>query len=120
MEWTESDFIRQGEDWEEGFASGLLNSLCFFPVLTYGSTAPLAELAEDTLAESVAAGWEERPLGRQRLRGSDLDPEDNVLKEFVIAVALLERRSARNSEAPRQQDADANEGDGTRLQVRLA
>ena len=35
-----------GEPWEEGFALGLLNSLCFFPLLSYGATAPLASFPE--------------------------------------------------------------------------
>ena len=84
------DALKQGEDWEEGFANGLLNSLCFFPLLSYGSTAPLADLSPDC----AAAGWDERPAGRRRLRGSEDDAEDNVLKEFLIASALLERRVA--------------------------
>jgi len=37
----------KGEDWEEGFASGLLHSLCFFPLLSYGATAPLADIPPD-------------------------------------------------------------------------
>jgi hypothetical protein len=84
----------QGEDWEEGFANGLLNSLCFFPVLSYGSTAPLADIPEQSLDAVVAAGWDERPAGRRRLEGRETDAEDNVLKEFVIAVSLLDRRAA--------------------------
>jgi hypothetical protein len=86
----------QGEDWEEGFATGLLNSLCFFPLLSYGATAPLAALPDDpaALSEALAAGWDERPVGRQRLRGGMDDPEDNVLKEHLIAVSLLQRRDA--------------------------
>ena len=33
-----------GENWEDGHASGLLKSLCAFPLLSFGSTAPLATL----------------------------------------------------------------------------
>ena len=87
----------QGEDWEEGFASGLRRSLCFFPLLSYGSTAPLAALPPDP-ESALAAGWDERPAGRPRLRGEADDPEDNVLKEFLIAVALLEGRAAAEAE----------------------
>ena len=79
----------QGEDWEDGFASGLLNSLCFFPLLSYGATAPLAMSPQDNLHQAVSAGWDERPAGRARLCGSDSDAEDNMLKEFLIAVTLL-------------------------------
>jgi len=34
----------------------------------------------------------ERPAGRARLHGGAGDAEDNLLKEFMIAVSLLERR----------------------------
>jgi len=82
----------KGEDWEEGFASGLLHSLCFFPLLSYGATAPLAEIPDDSLSAALAAGWEERPAGRTRFRGTENDVEDNLFKEFMIAVSLLEKR----------------------------
>ena len=86
----------KGEDWEDGFASGLLNSLSFFPVLSYGSTAPLACLPPDKEEKDklLKKGWEDRPVGRFRLQGSSSDPEDNVLKEFLIADTLLQRREA--------------------------
>jgi hypothetical protein len=73
--------------------SGLLSSLCVFPLLSYGSTAPLADLPTDPSSReaAIARGWEEAPVGRQRLNGSDSDPEDNVLKEWLVAQALLER-----------------------------
>ena len=79
----------KGEDWETGFASGLLNSLCFLPLLSYGFTAPLASLPEEQLASALALGWEMAPVGRQRLEGVESDPEDNCLKELLIAQALL-------------------------------
>ncbi len=83
----------KGEDWEEGFASGLLKSLVFLPLLSYGFTAPLASLpnSEEGLAQIVAQGWEMAPLGRERLAGTESDPEDNCLKELLIANALLKR-----------------------------
>ena len=84
----------KGEDWEEGFANGLLHSLCMFPLLSYGSTAPLAELPAEVRAEKIALGWEERPMNRPRLSGLDSDLEDNVLKEFLISSALLSRSAA--------------------------
>mmetsp|Transcript_36391 Transcript_36391/g.95685 ORF Transcript_36391/g.95685 Transcript_36391/m.95685 type:complete len:493 (+) Transcript_36391:3-1481(+) len=89
----------KGEDWEEGFASGLLHSLCFFPLLSYGATAPLADIPADRKDKAIASGWEERPAGRARLRGETGDAEDNLLKEFTIAVSLLEKR----------QDAEQND-----------
>jgi hypothetical protein len=81
----------KGEDWEEGFVAGLLNSLCFLPILSYGFTAPLASLPEEELASVVAQGWEAAPVGRKRLAGVESDPEDNCLKELLIAHALLEQ-----------------------------
>ena len=86
----------KGEDWEEGFATGLLNSVCFLPLLSYGSTAPLATLRRD----GENKGWELTPVGRKRLEGAESDPEDNVLKELMIAGTLLEmRRFAADSES---------------------
>ncbi len=84
----------KGEDWETGFASGLLHSLCFIPLLSYGFTAPLAALHEEQLADAVVRGWEAAPLGRKRLAGVESDPEDNCLKELVIATALLKHGKA--------------------------
>ena len=83
----------KGEDWEAGFASGLLNSLCFVPLLSYGFTAPLAMLPDDSdlRAQAIMKGWEEFPLGRTRLTGTEADSEDNCLKELMIATALLEK-----------------------------
>ena len=95
--WDAFRLVR-GEDWEEGFATGLLNSLCFLPLLSYGSTAPLAAIQPERLADAVAQGWEERPVGRRRLRGEEDDPEDNVLKELLIAETLLDRRAAPDRE----------------------
>ena len=76
----------------------MLNSLCFLPLLSYGSTAPLAAIQPERLADAVAQGWEERPVGRRRLRGEEDDPEDNVLKELLIAETLLDRRAAPDRE----------------------
>jgi len=42
--------------------------------------------------QALLDGWEERPAGRARLRGGEGDAEDNLLKEYTIAVSLLERR----------------------------
>ena len=88
----------KGQDWEEGFATGLLNSLCMFPLLSYGSTAPLAALPESQREHDdlIQSGGEERPVGRSRLQGLESDSEDNVLKEFLIARILLQRRDAQD------------------------
>ena len=79
----------KGEDWAEGFAAGLLKSLCFLPLLSYGFTAPLAALPAS--AKEMDQGWEAMPVGRKRLAGDDNDPEDNCLKELLIAAFLLEQ-----------------------------
>ena len=81
----------KGEDWEDGFGVGLFNSLCFLPLLSYGSTAPLAALPNDA---ALAEGWEGMPVGRKRLQGAESDPEDNFLKEMLIAAVLLDLQRA--------------------------
>ena len=47
-------------------------------------------------------GWEERPFGRSRLAGTVDDPEDNLLKELLIAAALLDlkRQHLANEASP--------------------
>jgi hypothetical protein len=82
------------EDWEDNLVNGLLNSLCYIPILSYGATAPLAALQKENSTGLVAAGWDEAPLGLERLVGSDDDREDKVLQEMLIAGSLLERSSA--------------------------
>ncbi len=56
----------KGEDWEEGFSLGLLNSLVALPLVSQGLVEPLV-----------------------RLTGAVEDREDNVAKEIVIMQALL-------------------------------
>ena len=98
-----------GQDWEHGFSTALLNSLCIFPILSYGSTAPMAggggvAHGRITRRPSVAtvAWWPEEVAGRRRLKGEESDPKDNVLKEFLIAGALLRRRAAEDRELGEQ------------------
>jgi hypothetical protein len=68
-----------GKEWDQGLEAGLLHSLCFFPLLSYGSTAPLASLCDDcSLPERK--DWPMKPLGLQRLQGVEEDNEDSVLK----------------------------------------
>ncbi len=69
-------------------ADGLLHSVCFLPILSYGATAPLAALPVHEIS-----GWEETPLGLVRLSGAEQDREDALLKEMLIALVLLERAS---------------------------
>ena len=104
----------QGEDWEEGFSTGLLNSLCIFPLLSYGATAPLAAIPEETLQLTVAQGWDEAPVGRRRLNGQNADWEDNFLKELMIATTLLERRATADRD-----NVLRNEGERGLLQLAL-
>ena len=98
--WDAQRLVR-GQEWEDGFASGLLRSLCVLPLLSYGATAPLAHISGSRLAKAVSDGWEERPVGRQRLRGLSYDPEDNLLKEFLIALTLMERTRVAASDSAR-------------------
>ena len=56
----------KGEDWEEGFSRGLLNSLVALPLLSAGAIEPMV-----------------------KLQGSDDDPQDNLAKEFMIMQALM-------------------------------
>jgi hypothetical protein len=56
----------KGEDWEDGFSSGLLNSLVALPLLSAGVIDPMT-----------------------KLKGSDEDPEDNVAKELLIMQAIM-------------------------------
>jgi serine/threonine protein kinase len=83
----------EGADWDEDIASGLLRSICYVPILSYGATAPLAQFAAEDRTQLITMGWEEAPLGLDRLEGSEQDREDALLKEMLIAGALLERSS---------------------------
>jgi hypothetical protein len=66
-----------GDPWDNAMAVGLLHSLCFIPLLSYGSTAPLALLSG---SQPDWNEWPETPFGRQRLQGAEEDHEDGVLK----------------------------------------
>ena len=57
----------KGEDWEEGFSLGLLNSLVALPLVSSGVIGPMVKF----------------------LRGEEDDRPDNVLKELIIMQALL-------------------------------
>ena len=69
----------KSEEWDEGIIAGLFSSLCFFPILSYGSTAPLAAIPRDhtTVPECT---WVPEPLGLRRIKGVESDREDCVLK----------------------------------------
>jgi hypothetical protein len=81
----------QGADWDEDIAKGLLHSTIYCPILSFGTTAPMAPFPEAARAQLIAVGWEEAPLGLARLCGAEQDREDALLKEMIIASALLER-----------------------------
>ena len=71
--------------------------------------APRAALPTDPSARAaaIARGWDEAPVGRQRLNGCDSDPEDNVLTEWLVAQALLGRaRAAAAGGAPPRADGE--------------
>ena len=55
----------KGEDWEEGFSQGLMNSLVALPLISAGLIDPLTKLT-----------------------GSNEDPPDNVAKELILMQAL--------------------------------
>ncbi len=55
----------KGEDWEDGFSSGLLNSLVALPLLSAGVIDPMVQL-----------------------KGHEDDPQDNVAKELLIMQAI--------------------------------
>jgi serine/threonine protein kinase len=80
-------------DWDADIAKGLLHSICYVPILSYGATAPLAHFTEGTCAQHIAMGWEEAPLGLSRLGRAEQDREDALLKEMLVAGVLLERSS---------------------------
>jgi hypothetical protein len=79
--------------WDEDMTRGLLYSILYCPILSYGATAPMAQLAEGERAQLIAMGWEAAPLGLERLSGAEKDRKDALLKEMLIANALLERSS---------------------------
>ena len=64
-------------EWNQGISEGLLQSLCFFPILSYGAMAPLATKPQDTR-------WAAEPLGLQRLEGKESDREDGLLQVVSI------------------------------------
>lgn len=88
-----------GEEWDQGLAAGLLHSLCFVPLLSFGCTAPLAAIRQDcslpppadVLDErqgqgALAEGWPATPLGLRRMEGGEEDDEDGVLKVVSVPV----------------------------------
>jgi hypothetical protein len=76
----------RGEEWDQGLAAGLLYSLCFLPLLSYGCTAPLASLGSKNHGPSGESeeSWPVTPLGMGRLQGAEGDSEDGVLKVVRI------------------------------------
>jgi hypothetical protein len=86
----------RGEEWYQGLEAGLLRSLCFLPLLSYGSTAPLAPLCDDG-SPPTRESWPATPFGLQRLQGTEEDYEDGVLqvvREHHTSMLLM--RSVRH------------------------
>ena len=82
--YLDARLAERGEDWDQGLAAGLLHSLCFLPLLSYGYTAPLASLGGGAGSAGAAGeGWAETPLGLRRLLGDEDDDEDGVLKAYL-------------------------------------
>ena len=63
--YLDSKRLVKGEDWEEGFSFGLLNSLVALPLISEGVLQPLL-----------------------RLTGAESDAPDNVLKELIMMQVL--------------------------------
>ena len=82
----------QGADVEDDFADGLLHSMCFFPILSLGATAPMAALPAKSNTQLSTMG--EFPLGGTT--GKE-DREDAFLKVILIAGMLLEQSSANHA-----------------------
>jgi hypothetical protein len=72
----------RGEEWDRGLAAGLMHSICFLPILSYGYTAPLASLSDvhHGPPAEAAESWPAAPFGLRRLQGAEGDSEDGVLK----------------------------------------
>jgi serine/threonine protein kinase len=83
----------QGTNWDEDIAKGLLHSTLYCPILSFGATAPMAQLPETARNQLITMGWGETPLGLTRLCGAEQDREDALLKEMLIANIVLERSS---------------------------
>jgi len=72
-----------GQDWEEGFMEGLVNSHIFVPLVTQGYIEPLEGEASDPRG----------PLTKRiRLKGTEDDTKDHCLQEILTAKALLQNR----------------------------
>ncbi len=44
MAYLDAERLVDGEEWEVGFSTALVNSLVFLPLLSAGSTGPIAKL----------------------------------------------------------------------------
>ena len=77
---------------DSDISAGLLHSLCFVPVLSYGATAPLASMPQDPIV-----AWAAEPLGLARLEGEESDREDSVLKVVRTSFYTVELSSGLDS-----------------------
>ena len=71
--------VGKGEQCDRGIVAGLLHSLSFIPLLSYNAIVPLADVPHNNISES-GLGWAVEPLGSRRLKGTESDPEDGMLK----------------------------------------
>jgi hypothetical protein len=100
--------LKDGEDWQKGFISGLRNSAIYIPIVSYGFTAPYHSLS--TKFGQDGDELDKTPAGKKRLapfriKGFNLpswvamifndlfkgwfhDAEDNCLIELMYAMKL--------------------------------
>jgi hypothetical protein len=62
---------------DDKIATGLLNSLCILPLLSRGSTLPLANLLQNL---STADESSNKSIGGRGLQGEEDDDEDSMFK----------------------------------------
>ncbi len=72
----------QGVDWDDDITKRLLHSICYVPILFFGTTAPLTQFAKGASTQLVAAGWE-APLGLTRLGGLEQDRKLEDAKQIA-------------------------------------
>jgi hypothetical protein len=78
-----------GEDCGQSLELGLLHSYCFLPVMSYGSTAPLASFrVAGSGSQSEQQYWPATPLGLERLQGVEEDNEDDVLEVVLLFIII--------------------------------
>ena len=82
-----------GTDWTDDITKGLLHSICYVPILSYGATAPMAQHVDSEKSISQLIAREETLPGLGQLGCAAQDCEDALLQEMLIASLLLKRSS---------------------------